>query len=107
MVGNTDDLITNAPNWTQIQLSNGLVQWIVDEGSPPRQIFMLNVDLALVRDTQDFGFIPDCTFHEPKRCPLADTLTRTGIYRDDNMLWLRDFKRVLVRMLAKGMNVTS
>jgi hypothetical protein len=63
---------------------------------------MLNVDVSLVRDTQDFGFLPDCSFHAPNRCPLADTLSKTGVYRDDNIQWLTDFKNVLVRMLAKG-----
>jgi hypothetical protein len=77
----------------------------VDEGSPPRQIFMLNVDVALVRDTQDFGFLPDCKFHSPNRCPLADTMSKVGMYRNDNVKWLTDFKRVLVRMLGKGLNV--
>ena len=96
------DLVTNAPAWTHVQLNNGLVQWIVDAGTPPKQIFMLNVDVSLVRDTQDMGFLPDCTFHEPNRCPLADTLSKTGVYRDNNMEWLTDFKKVLVRMLGKG-----
>jgi hypothetical protein len=104
MLTGSPDLVANAPNWTHIQLPNGLVQWIVDAGTPPRQMFMLNVDVALVRDTQDLGFLPDCTFHAPNRCPLADTLTKTGEYREDNSQWLSDFKKVLVRMLGKGLN---
>jgi hypothetical protein len=99
----TPDLVTNAPNWTHIQLENGLVQWIVNAGALPEQIFMLNVDVSLVRDTQDLGFLPDCKFHLPNRCPLADTLSKTGVYRNDNMEWLRDFKSVLIRMLGKGL----
>jgi hypothetical protein len=77
----------------------------VDAGNPPKQIFMLNVDVSLVRDIQDLGFLPDCTFHTPNRCPLADTLSKVGVYRNDNLEWLSDFKRVLVRMLSKGLNI--
>jgi hypothetical protein len=78
----------------------------MDAGTPPRQIFMLNVDVALVRDVQEFGFLPECTFHQPNRCPLADTLSKTGVYRNNNMEWLHDFKDVLNRMLSKGLNAT-
>ena len=96
------DLVSNAPNWTHIQLENGLVQWKLEEQNSSSHI-MLNVDVSLVRDTKDFGFIPACTFHAPNRCPLAGTLSKTEMYRDDNIQWLSDFKSVLVRMLAKGM----
>jgi hypothetical protein len=89
-----------------VQQPNGLVKWDLDAGTPARHIFMLNVDIALVRDLADLGFLPDCTFHLPKRCPIADSLSTTGLYRNDNLLWLSDFKRVLVRMLGKGLNAT-
>jgi hypothetical protein len=102
MLTGSPDLVDNAPNWTHTQLENGLVQWNLDQGNSS-SLIMLNVDVSLVRDTNDLGFLPDCTFHAPKRCPLADTLSKTGVYRDDNMLWLSDFKKVLTRMLAKGM----
>jgi hypothetical protein len=100
------DLVTDAPNWTHTQQLNGLVKWIMNAGTPQRQIFMLNVDVALVRDIQAFGFLPECTFHQPNRCPLADTLSKTGVYRDNNFEWLNDFKEVLNRMLSKGLNTT-
>jgi hypothetical protein len=83
-------------------LDNGLVQWKLDQGNSS-SLMMLNVDVSLVRDTQGLGFLPSCTFHAPNRCPLADTLSKTGVYRDNNLMWLSDFKKVLVRMLAKGM----
>jgi hypothetical protein len=37
---------------------------------------------------------------------LADTLSKTGVYRNNNMEWLHDFKDVLNRMLSKGLNAT-
>jgi hypothetical protein len=83
------------------------VKWNLDAGTPPRQRFMLNVDIALVRDLAGLGFLPDCTFHSPNRCPIADTLSKTGVYRNDNLLWLSDFKRVILRMLGKGLNATA
>jgi hypothetical protein len=102
MLAGSPDLVTNAPNWSQIQLSNGLVQWIRNDGSPLRQIFMLNVDVALARDLEGLHFLPDCKFHSPNRCPVAATLTKAGLYRNNNLAWLEDFKKVLVRMLDKG-----
>jgi len=104
LISGSPDLANDASNWTQIQLDNGLVQWIRDDGVPPRRIFMLNVDIALVRDLKGFRFLPDCKFKAPENmCPIASTLTKVGMYRNDNLTWLNDFKRVLVRMLEKGL----
>ena len=94
--------MTNAVNWTQIQLDNGLVQWVFNTGTTISRRFMLNVDVALVRDLGDFSFLPECNFKAPKQCPLATTLSKTGVYRNNNLIWLADFKAVLVSMLNKG-----
>jgi hypothetical protein len=94
--------VANAVNWTQIQLNNGLVQWVFKAGTPISQRFMLNVDVGLVRDLEGFGFLPECNFKPPKQCPLATTLSKTGVYRNNNLLWLADFKAALVSMLNKG-----
>jgi hypothetical protein len=102
MLAGTPDLVANAPNWDSIRLKNRLVQWIRNDGSPSREIFMLNVDVALARNLTGFDFLPECKFHSPGRCPVAATLTKVGIYRNNNLVWLTDFKKVLVRMLDKG-----
>lgn len=75
---------------------------------------MMNADMAIIRDfdastTQllfDDGRV-DCRIMDPlaqsRKCPSADTLTKAGLYRDSNDLWLSDFKKVLIAMLEKGL----
>jgi hypothetical protein len=103
LISGSPDLANDAPDWTHIQLDNGLVQFVRNDGIPPRRIFMLNVDIGLVRDMDGFGFLPACKFKGPNMCPIASTLTKVGMYRNDNLAWLNDFKKVLVRMLEKGL----
>jgi hypothetical protein len=103
LISGSPDLAADAPDWTQIQLANGLVQWVRNDGVPRRRIFMLNVDIGLARDMDGFGFLPSCKFKAPNQCPLASTLTKVGTYRNDNLVWLQDFKSVLVKMLEKGL----
>jgi hypothetical protein len=95
--------VNDAPDWTNIQLDNGLVQFVRNDGVPPTRIFMLNVDIGLARNMDGFGFLPYCKFKAPNICPIASTLTKVGMYRNDNLTWLNDFKRVLVKMLEKGL----
>jgi hypothetical protein len=96
--------MNNAPDWTQVVVPSGKVQWIRDAGAEI-PIFMLNVDIALVRDLSEEDFFTACKFKSPikSRCPAAETLTKAGVYRDDNELWLRDFREVLLMMLEKGL----
>ena len=81
-------------------------QWSGVGDVPP---FMLNADIAIVRDLGngklDQNGKPLCSFRFPqfKKCPLASTLNKAGEYRDNNDLWLADFKIVLLKMLKKGM----
>jgi hypothetical protein len=103
LLAGSPNLSSDALDWTQIQLANGLVQWVRTDGNPTRRIFMLNVDIALARDLDGFSFLPSCTFKAPNQCPLASTLSKVGTYRNDNMVWLQDFKAVLVKMLEKGL----
>ena len=68
---------------------------------------MINVDMALVRDLN--GRLLDssatCVFRtgSTRSCPLAETLTKAGVYRNNNNVWLADFKKVLIVMVEKGL----
>ena len=122
IVGNP--VLANGPNWTQIQVQpSNLFQWIRGGGGGGGggggdgggggggvPLIMLNADIALVRDLGvDNDLQSDgralCTFRQPlaTRCPLSETLTSAGIYRNDNAAWLADFKEALNIMLEKGM----
>jgi hypothetical protein len=73
---------------------------------------MLNVDIAIVRDLgveNDLEGDGDvsCSFKRNNRCPLAETLTKAGIYRGNNALWLSDFKDVMIAMGEKGLEEES
>jgi hypothetical protein len=71
---------------------------------------MLNADIALVRDLGiendlDPTGLAQCAFRGPpnERCPVASTLTQASVYRNDNSVWLSDFKVALKMMLEKGL----
>ena len=113
IVGNP--VLADGPNWTQIQVQpSNLFQWIRGNGGGGGgggvPLFMLNADIALVRD---LGVENDlqadgralCTFRNPiaNRCPLSETLTSAGIYRNNNAVWLADFKDALNIMIEKGL----
>jgi hypothetical protein len=99
--------LEEGPDWTQIQVPSGRHQWIPSaQGSTPHM--MLNVDMAIVRDLGENNNLENgvasCTFRFPptSMCPLAVTLSKAGVYRENNLLWLKDFKNVLHLMLNKG-----
>ena len=121
IVGNP--VLADAPNWTQIQVPSNLFQWVRGGGGGGGRgggggggggggvpLFMLNADIALVRD---LGVENDlqadgralCTFRNPveTRCPLSETLTAAGVYRNNNAAWLADFKDALNIMIEKGL----
>jgi hypothetical protein len=104
IVGPSNGRMNNAPDWTQVVVPSGKVQWIRDAGGDI-PIMMLNVDIALVRDLNEEDIIAECEFKAPSksRCPAAMTLTKAGVYRDNNQLWLEDFREVLLMMLEKGL----
>ncbi len=81
-------------------------QWSGKGEVPP---FMLNSDIALVRDLAIGNKLeergrPLCAFRFPlaKKCPASATLAKAGVYRDNNSAWLADFKKVLIIMVNKG-----
>jgi hypothetical protein len=47
------------------------------------------------------------SFKRNYRCLLAETLTKAGIYRGNNALWLSDFKDVMISMGEKGLQEDS
>jgi hypothetical protein len=101
--------LEEAPDWTQIEVPSGRHQWIPTARSSTQHL-MLNVDIALVRDLGENNNLESngsatCTFRFPveSMCPLASSLSKAGVYRDNNLTWLKDFKKVLNLMLKKGM----
>jgi hypothetical protein len=100
-----DPVLADAPDWTQMTVaSSNAVQWTQGAGSP---LLMLTVDIALARDLENnlLGVTATCDFRFPvaNRCPLAETLTKAGVYRNNNDEWVKDFKRVLIVMVEKGL----
>jgi hypothetical protein len=101
--------LEEGPDWTQIEVSSGRHQWIPTAQSSTQHL-MLNVDIGIVRDLgENSNLEPNgaatCTFRFPEvsMCPLASTLSKAGVYRDNNLEWLKDFKKVLHLMLNKGL----
>lgn len=132
---NTDlETLADGPNWDLIEVDNtgrpfrNMFQWVRGGGAggnEDRMLFrnlqrggrrdrkiMLNVDIAIVRDLGVNNDLVDdgdvsCSFKRRNRCPLAETLTKAGIYRGDNNLWLSDFKDVMIAMGEKGLENES
>jgi hypothetical protein len=79
------------------------------DGSGDTPLMMLNVDVGLVRDLSG-GYVlaqdayKFCKYRNPVklRCPVAPSLTKADEYSKDNLLWLKDFKAVLSKMLEKN-----
>lgn len=108
--GNDEDtdieILADGPNWNQVEVDSGDVnrfQW--NRGRGGGQLLMLNADIAVVRDLegQHVDGEASCSFRNGNRCPLADTLTKAGIYRGNNEVWLADFKDAMYIMLEKGL----
>jgi Peroxidase/PT repeat len=78
-------------------------QWSGGENTTTNESFMLNSDIAFVRDFA--GFIDkngrvSCSFKGPKACPAAlKTIGFMSEYRENNTLWLEDFSVVYTFML--------
>ena len=115
IVGDEGDLF-NGPNWNQNEvINNGQIpdrfQWERNargnDGGP--ELIMLNSDIALVRtfgDNLDMetGEV-SCRFRNNNACDAASTLDQMGVYRNNNELWLEDFKNVFEKMLIHGYNI--
>jgi hypothetical protein len=101
------EVFADAPDWTAERvLTNNFWQWENVDG-----LFMLNVDIALVRDMDNRitgNGEPECEMNSGSpiaaRCPLAVTLNQAGEYRNNNAAWLDDFKAALTTMLRKGLD---
>lgn len=73
-----------------------------NRGGGGGRLIMLNSDIALVRDFSssiDSGGEISCQFENNNACPAAETLPQMAAYRNNNNLWLVDFKDVFERML--------
>lgn len=99
-------------NWTDNLIINSDLSGIPDRWQWEQNgLIMLNADIALVRDFQgqidSLGKV-SCPFVAsssggPSACPFASV---TGIfvaqYKNDNLLWLNDFRDVFSSMLVNG-----
>jgi len=72
------------------------------QGGGGDPIIMLNTDIGLVRnligEIDEDGEV-NCEFRGNGACPAAETLPQMAVYRNNNSLFLRDFKDVFERML--------
>ena len=86
-----------------------LQQVIVDGNAPGNGEFMLNVDIALVRDFSDDITDGDVTcdfdIRDQNPCPFAETIFQASEYRDSNDLWLNDFRDAFTKMSQTGYDV--
>ena len=67
---------------------------------------MLNADIAVVRTfgnqlNTNTGDV-DCNFKDTNGCPASRLLSQAASYRNDNDLWVSDFKAALEKMLVNG-----
>ena len=114
--------VNNAPNWQQVFVDNSDLpnipsryQW---EGYPNGvKIVMRNSDIALVRQLNsdnkaDSGRV-GCQFvprgGDKSTCPMArsDLFVEMVKYRNDNQLFLKDFRDALIKMTQTGYSIDS
>jgi hypothetical protein len=125
--GTSDSLQTklNAPNWNLNFVNNSdtpnisnRYQWQRPQPNSTNFTLMLNSDVALVRDLTSYlntstgevtcAFLcqnGDCSVPNKGRpaCPYANaTLDFAAQYKNDNLLWLNDFKNAFSKMLVQG-----
>lgn len=115
IVGDEYDLY-DAPNWQQKKVKNhGQVsdrfEWELgsEKDKDGQHIFMLNSDIALVRTfgehlNRETGHV-SCEFKNDNDCNEAFTINQVGLYRDNNDLWLHDFRSVFEKMLIQGYSI--
>lgn len=75
------------------------------QGGGGDPIIMLNTDIGLVRnligEIDEDGEV-NCEFRGNDACPAASTLPQMAVYRNNNSIWLDDFKDALEKMLVQG-----
>ena len=97
-------LVESAPDWARLAVDNSDLpdmpnrfQWELHSH------VMLNADMALVRNFTgqiDSNGNVSCAFRSPNACPAAvQTLGHAAVYRNNNQLWLEDFRDVFEIML--------
>lgn len=73
-----------------------------------RNIVMLNSDVALIRQIDTEDMFPErdgrirCSFQGANACGPSRGMRQAAIYKHDEMMWLRDFRDVLNKMLEHG-----
>ena len=105
------ELVQGAPGWGRnIERNDGnsFPNKHIWTGFPGgTKIVMLNADIALVRqldgsNVQNNGRV-NCRFVGENTCPVAEQSFRFAVeYTFDNMLWLRDFRQVMIIMIENG-----
>ena len=114
--GKLDKAPSQGQKWQQVEIDNTdvvdigeEVQWVRDTlgNQGGNEIFMLHADVALVRDltgkfNDENGFV-SCEFGNVppvQRCPMADdTIELMSEYREDEQLWIEDFRDTLTKMV--------
>ena len=116
--------VNRAPNWQQRFVDNSglsdadvpnVFQW---EGWPNgEKIVMLNSDISLVRQLHNGNKAPNgkvgCQFvprgGSGSACPMArsDLFSEMVRYRNDNQVFLEDFRDALTKMTQNGYTVDS
>ena len=116
-VGQLDNAPAQGTKWHQVEIDNSElpdigneVQWVRDT-MEVGEIFMLHADVALVRNNEglfnenDDGFVT-CSFfggNVNNRCPMATTtIDIMSEYREDEALWVEDFRDTLAKLLSAG-----
>jgi hypothetical protein len=111
-----ETLVNEAPAWRRI-IENAIRFWV---GFPSGvRVIMLNTDISLVRNLDDSNFDKSigrvtCTFEDNTAtatlpvCPHVEgALQAAAEFKQDNILWLREFRDVLDRMLTNGYGRTD
>ena len=108
---------SSGDKWKQVEIDNSdvpdignEVQWVrTPDEEGVGEIFMLHTDVALVRDlTNQFNddAFAICKFRNGpvgNRCPLAFATTNImSEYREDELVWLGDFRDALAKLLSNG-----
>jgi len=104
--------IKRAPKWMRAKVNNSDIP-----GMPNRHewkfltFVMMNADISLVRDFSgkiDGNGRVTCSFRGEKRCPVAvDTFDQMIEFRDNNTMWLEEFRDVFTFMLEFPFNPTA
>jgi len=91
--------------WTHSQSPTGLWEWTaLDRG---RDILMLNADMSLVMDIDDFVDLNDSgrVACPSGGCPQSPVIDIAQEFADDNQKWLDEFAQVFTQLITTGYDV--